>query len=523
MAVVATMFAATSCSNADSTLTPSLSIEPRSLTFAATGNESQQVTVTAENIASWDFTVSSAAQEWLTAVKSGDNILSISVADNETAEQRSGTVRVSAADHPEIGAISLNVTQSAGELQEINFSVSPTALTFASDATEAQVVTVTTDEGVTFTATPADGADWVHLAIEGNEISVTVDAWEDTSSTRSANITVTPDVDASAARVVRVTQEAAPVLPSMTVTTLENTAPTPLEVAYNDRTSYSYYITVTGGAYWTQEVLDAAGELATWVKVSERRNGEGADGIRETVTLTFDVNNVAEPRSATLYIYSNHQDVPNVEIPITQAAGRTTFSTLEGNVTITEGISYSSYAAYPGTATSTATATQWDIKLYTNTLQMGYDSWGYEVATGSGAYLNLKLYSTPFQWVEDMKTAQLPTGRYEIYQYADNYPSGTERVPLTIMRGWETYGAWYTEYENGEENGIAGPLMEGYLDVTNNGDGSYTMLFEFTDDLGYTVSGGPFTFNFSYERVYQPSGDTGWGDQGDFDEDFGQE
>ena len=90
-------------------------MQPTLLEFAATGNGSQSVAVTATNT-EWTHEVSGAAQEWLSASLGEDGkSLLISVTDNPTAEKRSGTVSVKAVDHIEIKPIGITVQQEAGE------------------------------------------------------------------------------------------------------------------------------------------------------------------------------------------------------------------------------------------------------------------------------------------------------------------------------------------------------------------------------------------------------------------------
>lgn len=107
--------AAVSCGKEPVDTAASLSVQPTLLEFAATGNGSQSVAVTATNT-EWTHEVSGAAQEWLSASLGEDGkSLLISVTDNPTAEKRSGTVSVKAVDHIEIKPIGITVQQEAGE------------------------------------------------------------------------------------------------------------------------------------------------------------------------------------------------------------------------------------------------------------------------------------------------------------------------------------------------------------------------------------------------------------------------
>ena len=114
---------------------PSLKVNPLALEFAASGNASQTLTVEAVAV-EWTHEVSGAAKEWLTVSKTDAETLTVTVSDNETAEKRSGTVTVSATDHPEMKPIGVTVSQEAGEVTEYSISVNPVSLEFEADSTE---------------------------------------------------------------------------------------------------------------------------------------------------------------------------------------------------------------------------------------------------------------------------------------------------------------------------------------------------------------------------------------------------
>ena len=82
--------------------------------------------------------------------------------------------------------------------------------------------------------------------------------------------------------------------------------------------------------------------------------------------------------------------------------------------------------------------------------------------------------------------------------FEDGIPTGTytasaEPYPGEFVEGYiqSNYlmGTWYTlSNASGSLIGYA-PAMEGTIDIVNNGDGSYEMTFDCTDDLGYVWSG----------------------------------
>ena len=69
---------------------PTLTVSPSELAFAASGNSSKTVTVTAENVG-WEITMSDESKAWITVTENSDGkTLTVSVSDNEagTAPQR---------------------------------------------------------------------------------------------------------------------------------------------------------------------------------------------------------------------------------------------------------------------------------------------------------------------------------------------------------------------------------------------------------------------------------------------------
>lgn len=210
--------AAVSCGKEPVDTVASLSVQPTLLEFAATGNGSQSVAVTATNT-EWTHEVSGAAQEWLSASLGEDGkSLLISVTDNPTAEKRSGTVSVKAVDHIEIKPIGITVQQEAGEGVQPggSITVSPESLTFAGEGAEAQRVAVTvSNPELTWTAAPEDAAkEWITVTADGDGISVSVSDNPETDQ-RSGNIIITPGLDDVRPRAVRVVQEGKILPPSL--------------------------------------------------------------------------------------------------------------------------------------------------------------------------------------------------------------------------------------------------------------------------------------------------------------------
>ena len=109
---------------------PSLKVEPSSLDFAAVSAPSQSVTVTAVNV-EWEVRVSDTASAWLKAEKTDGTTVTVSVTDNGTPEQRTGSFTVVPTNNEDVKAKSVTVVQTGSDV-EYKFAVEPAALTFDS-------------------------------------------------------------------------------------------------------------------------------------------------------------------------------------------------------------------------------------------------------------------------------------------------------------------------------------------------------------------------------------------------------
>ena len=122
----------------------SLNVSPTELSFTAVGAASQTVTVTANNV-TWEYTVPAVSQEWLSVTQQGTT-LTVSVSDNQLAEERIGQIRIDATDNSKLPARSVTVRQEANpEPPQVSLSVEPASLTFPAEGAAHQQVTVTAD------------------------------------------------------------------------------------------------------------------------------------------------------------------------------------------------------------------------------------------------------------------------------------------------------------------------------------------------------------------------------------------
>ena len=85
-------FLMVSCEGKTGTEQPSLEVSPETMTFEA-GSGTQQAAVTAQGV-EWTHEVAAEAAEWLSAERSDDKTLTVTVAENPAPEQRSGRITV---------------------------------------------------------------------------------------------------------------------------------------------------------------------------------------------------------------------------------------------------------------------------------------------------------------------------------------------------------------------------------------------------------------------------------------------
>lgn len=466
---------------------PSLKVNPLALEFAASGNASQTLTVEAVAV-EWTHEVSGAAKEWLTVSKTDAETLTVTVSDNETAEKRSGTVTVSATDHPEMKPIGVTVSQEAGEVTEYSISVNPVSLEFEADSTEPQEVTVTAvGEGLTWTAAAEQGASWLHVEASGDKISVTVDAYEDTELQRAANIIVTPDREGVAAKSVRVTQQPAEEVPSLTVSPTDA-----MEFAYNETASRMLRVTAVA-CTWVAEAKDAEGNPAEWIELSVSRLPEELSG---NVVVRVQPNSSLEARSGEVVIRTNTEGIEPITIAVTQGPGKEEFlSSLTDHVTLEDMNPAGGFYYYLSPAQKWDTSTQassWQCELWGAGLTRTLDGGTY-VYSGTGDVLKLAFYTSRINYNDD-ELFYIPDGVYDV-QWYDYFPSKEQWVPFTVVQGREANNltirishSWYVHIEDGEITESA-PIWEGTMNVALGADDTYTIEMNFKDDAGWDITG----------------------------------
>ena len=480
--------AAVSCGKEPVDTAASLSVQPTLLEFAATGNGSQSVAVTATNT-EWTHEVSGAAQEWLSASLGEDGkSLLISVTDNPTAEKRSGTVSVKAVDHIEIKPIGITVQQEAGEGVQPggSITVSPESLTFAGEGAEAQRVAVTvSNPELTWTAAPEDAAkEWITVTADGDGISVSVSDNPETDQ-RSGNIIITPGLDDVRPRAVRVVQEGKILPPSLDAD--------PKEVpvfAYDG--SVERIITVTAvNCDWAVRVDYTEGDAGGWVKAQTIKTE-----AHSALSISVGRNETLEARSASVTVYAlGVENIPDIVIPVSQEAGKEFFSTLTGPVAISdmESLGALQYHISPSqTWDTTNPGTYWIMDMWSSGVSQESGLFGNQSFLGSGTRIYLKLFSENIPFNDDQEFT-LPAGEYRVKQY-DAIINKADIVPYTVEAGRETKdltypsGSWYMIVDDGGF-AEAGPLTGGSMTVAVDGPDTYTFTFDFVDDRGNAITG----------------------------------
>lgn len=464
-------FLMVSCEGKSGTEQQSLKVSPETMTFGAESG-TQRATVTAQGV-EWTHEVAAEAAEWLSAERSDDQTLTVTVAENSAPEQRSGRITVSA-EGSGVAPCVITVTQQAAEII-YGLTVEPASLDFAGTDAPSQKVTVTTEgEGLTWTAEPEEAiAEWVTLAVEGNEITVSV-ADNLLTAPRAGLITVTPSVESVGAKAIRVTQAGCD--PEFSATPLELTFPC-LDISSEWSEPQSVEVVALGVEFHLIYSLGNGDER--WVDATINvKDGRG------TVEVLVARNTAPEERTASVYLVPNDETLgfEQIEIKVTQEAAPEYRSNLTENVVLD---ATHAYCYVRPSRPSASGGTYWQIELLGSDVQneVGINS-------GTGDRLYLMLVSTLIEPNDDNEY-YLPEGTYTV---ATAEKGGDDVEPWDIVYPYNPNdsakypsGATYTRIENDVWT-VKAPLVEGTMEVSRSGD-VYTLQLDFKDDRGYSVTG----------------------------------
>ena len=455
---------------------PSLKVEPSSLDFAAVSAPSQSVTVTAVNV-EWEVRVSDTASAWLKAEKTDGTTVTVSVTDNGTPEQRTGSFTVVPTNNEDVKAKSVTVVQTGSDV-EYKFSVEPAALTFEAEGAAAQTVTITAEGGLTWEAeVEGDAASWITVTPGEGTLEVKVSDNPETAE-RSGNIVVTPSAESVGAKAIRVTQAGKVLPPSLSVDVDPETG---VVCWANGDLQGRTNIRVTAvNVDWTARAVDAEGNAVQWFSVTEHKG--------EIATISFSVtkNETYEERVGYVLIRANNEEVADIRVKVTQEASREYLSTLTGPVDLSS-LTHANVSVTPNqTWHEPEKASFWILSLYSDGIEF---VGGMERFAGTGSALQLELNGQFMEYNDDAEY-YLESGPYEVVQSVDVDNMPVEQ--MTIRGGcvgyyqWQRPGSWAFIYA---EDGLTeGPIVGGKIEVSRSGE-DYTFSFDLVDDQNNPVTG----------------------------------
>ena len=176
-------------------------------------------------------------------------------------------------------------------------------------------------------------------------------------------------------------------------------------------------------------------------------------------------------------------DLYTIECDFTTIEGVSIKCRFEGNLTVS-GMPLPYYSTLTGDYTLNISGNSGAGSYYGDYYGTGGGNWMIDLApsgTGDGMQIDLVAEGLDF-------SAGIPTGTYTAssYPYPGEYAAG-------YMDGYYLTGVWYYGYADDGAGDVyisnMAPATSGDLNITNNGNDSYTISFEFLDDNGNTWDG----------------------------------
>ena len=176
-------------------------------------------------------------------------------------------------------------------------------------------------------------------------------------------------------------------------------------------------------------------------------------------------------------------DLYTIECDFTTIEGVSIKCRFEGNLTVS-GMPLPYYSTLTGDYTLNISGNPGIGSYYGDYYGTGGGNWMIDLApsgTGDGMQIDLVAEGLDF-------SAGIPTGTYTAssYPYPGEYAAG-------YMDGYYLTGVWYYGYADDGAGDVyisnMAPATSGDLNITNNGNDSYTISFEFLDDNGNTWDG----------------------------------
>ena len=453
---------------------PSLKVSNNTLSFAAVGAEAQQIEVDAVDVV-WDILQDDKDKVWLSAVKSSDDAVVVSVENNISKEARTGKITVYASDNVKVDPQIITVTQSgAGEDIKYGLKVEPTVLKFGASDNDVQEAVVTVEgEGLTWSAAVDGNAEWVDMKVDGDKIKITVgDNME--PKERVANINVVPSMDGVESKILRIQQEAYVAPPSLKT---EFTGNPVFPANAKDVTKTIYVESVN--LEWDVRVEDENGETQSWLRATPMTEGFSV------VDVKADNNTELTPREAYVVVFAPGGEVEPVRYLFSQEAAKEHISTLTDDVDLNGMVNSRVVVSANDEDESPEDAVSgWDIRLWTKDIEYRNAAGRY---FGTGAYIHLMIFGSYTPKDPDYNY-KIPAGEYTVK--VCTLSTGT---PNTVMAGKDSnnltfpMGSWYVEM-NDNEFGLAGPIASGTVNISYEGD-DHVLDMNLQDDLGNSLVG----------------------------------
>lgn len=482
---------AAACTTRPQDGTESLEVEPTRLEFGATAASPQEIAVKAVGV-EWEYAAAGTGGEWMEVVRSGE-VLTVTVLDNPTAEQRTSSVTVlPVGGSPGLKARTVTVIQEASDTPVVyTLSVEPSALTFDAEGASPQKVTVTA-EGDGLTWSTAVDADWITVTEQADGFSVSVSDNPDTAE-RAANITVTPSESSASPKAVRVVQEARVLPPSLKLS-LQDGAAIPEEGIVFD---YKGFLKgFAGTPQMTCSVLVAAVNLDWSVRAEA---GTGAAGWLTVTPFEnngyFSVqcaaaNEAAEARTGRLVVTTDAEGVGPFEIPVMQEGKPEFYSTITENVDFGTLTGSCNVTLYANGDRRDWPCSRWDMVFMSEGVTYNENLGRYE---GTGEKLTVQLATGPIMKNDD-NLYDLPEGTYTVTANFSSLGGVDKWSAYTISGGTKGFshpnyadGTWYQLMEEGAYGNDA-CITEGTMTVTKSGE-VYNISFDFISDALYRVTG----------------------------------
>lgn len=537
ISLLAALFLMAGCSD-DSTenTDASLEVAPASLEFKMSDDEAKTATVTAKNV-EWQAVVAEDAKDWLHINVQGD-VISVTVDDNETGEERFGDIIVS----DKAGRVAekkVNVKQFESDP---SLSATPDHLDFDAVDDNAKVIEVTAIYAE-WTAVTEEGLDWLHIVtdMENNTISVTVDN-NDAPIARKGNIIISADSELVEDVVVTVTQAGVEFTPNITFTHMLTTyngqfvddevtydcaqsamvfgvGDTAADIAYN---TAMHTINIQNGRQVQLPLVFTDIWEGDWFEVeipegkyvfsfeSEKYNVEAGEYDPEyeivsgaSIRKYENWSSVGSETKAlyeesVMYVEKADDGEYKIFLDLHFHDGTTAKAYYKGELNVENTTTppyYSTLTADKSLSIELVSGTMNLLNNYSevNTwilymMDANTEMTPYGFVRGSGEYIQLELYSAT------SVTDAVPVGTYTI---GETIAAGAARVGYNEPSNNKKLGCMYFLLQGSTEIGMA-PFTSGTVTVSKDGD-TYTVTAQGKDDSWK----GPFNISVSYTGTFE--------------------